>query len=70
MLNGWKKNKVDICHYSNIGGRLENEDAYGVYKKRKKYLCAVADGLGGHGGGAKASQTAINTILKKINPDL
>lgn len=67
MLNGWKKNKVDICHYSNIGGRLENEDAYGVYKNRKKYLCAVADGLGGHGGGAKASQTAINTILRKIN---
>lgn len=67
MLNIWKRKPVDICHHSNIGGRPENEDSFTVYKKGKKYLCAVADGLGGHGGGAKASQTAIDIIHKNMN---
>lgn len=48
--------------YSDCGGREENEDAVRVFAN-DAYICAIlADGLGGHGGGALASQTVIDTI--------
>lgn len=53
------------CKYSGAGKRDVNEDACLLKYDRKLGLCAaVADGLGGHGGGREASQTAIDSIYE------
>lgn len=49
--------------YSNIGGRSCNEDTVKIVKNGTNQACiVVADGLGGHGGGAQASAAAAETI--------
>lgn len=49
--------------YSNIGGRPNNEDSVRIVQKGDDQVClVVADGLGGHGGGAQASAAAADTI--------
>ena len=54
------------CKYTNQGGRQYNEDNC-TAMKRKSMLCAVmADGLGGHGGGAKASEAAVEVIKENF----
>jgi serine/threonine protein phosphatase PrpC len=48
---------------SHPGGRSENQDFLG-YLAIERFACWVAaDGLGGHGGGAIAARTAVETIL-------
>lgn len=55
---------IDFAFYTDIGGRMDNEDAYCNKILDDGYLFAVADGLGGHKGGEVASGTAIRTIEK------
>lgn len=45
------------------GGREVNQDAVGCRTAGGLLCCALADGLGGHGGGELASQLALATIL-------
>ncbi|MGN1197844.1 MAG: PP2C family protein-serine/threonine phosphatase [Acetatifactor sp.] len=67
MFGNRKRKIIDIYHYSDKGDRKRNEDTCAVYqKKEKEYLFAVADGLGGHGEGARASQLAVNTMLENF----
>lgn len=50
--------------YTSQGGMEHNEDA-GLFIRKKEACCAViADGLGGHGNGDKASRTAVEIIKK------
>ncbi|WP_044959673.1 PP2C family protein-serine/threonine phosphatase [Butyrivibrio sp. WCD2001] len=70
------KSKLSSFMYSNPGGRQENEDTVGIFENEKNsLLVAVADGLGGHGGGKAASNAAIDSIHKDFldeiinNPD-
>lgn len=52
---------VQYASYTDAGGRAENEDAVLVRRTDAGSLCAiVADGLGGHGGGALASRAVID----------
>lgn len=52
--------------YSDCGGRENNEDSIEVISS-DKFICAVlADGLGGHGGGATASRIAVDTIVDEL----
>ncbi|MGN0696935.1 MAG: PP2C family protein-serine/threonine phosphatase [Oscillospiraceae bacterium] len=44
------------------GGRAVNEDSVLVRAENGRLAAAVADGLGGCGGGKNASETAVNTI--------
>lgn len=62
--------------YSNIGGRNCNEDTVRLVTDGADRCCAVlADGLGGHGGGAQASAAVADTICslwqnQQEKPDL
>lgn len=53
---------VSFSQISDIGGRQYNEDAVlAVKADDENWLFAVADGVGGHGGGKIASQKAVET---------
>lgn len=55
-----------VASYSDCGGRACNEDSIQVVCS-EDYICAIlADGLGGHGGGAVASQTAVKVITSEL----
>lgn len=56
-------NQYRITAFSNIGKREENQDRYCVLQSldQQSLLCVVADGMGGHKGGALAAQTIIDT---------
>lgn len=53
-----------VIKYTNPGGRLENEDSHEIFHEAGRVCAVVADGLGGHGGGAEASKTAIDYVGK------
>ena len=56
---------------TNVGGREHNEDACAFVQIDNTGCWAVADGLGGHRGGATASQIAVDTVLTSFrsNPE-
>lgn len=56
-----------MCTYeiiSNCGDRAYNEDYAGVRQRGNAFCFVLADGLGGHGGGARASSLAAETVLE------
>ena len=59
-------NKLKITSFSHIGNREENQDRFSVLlnSDQSHALCLVADGMGGHKGGALAAQTIIETANK------
>lgn len=55
--------KLEIAGLSDVGlVRKSNEDSYGILAE--KYVGLVCDGMGGHKGGAFASDIAVKTILE------
>lgn len=59
--------KIQVDYLSDRGGRSENED-FCAYLKNDIYGCfLVADGLGGHRGGALASTVTGESILNAFN---
>ena len=56
-----------ITWVSRAGGRSVNEDAVGKARQKGIVCIVVADGLGGHNGGQKASRLAVNSILESFN---
>ena len=60
---------IKYASYSDIGGRDVNEDTV-MIREENNALCAVlADGLGGYGGGEKASAAAAEVICGGWRPD-
>jgi len=49
------------------GGREYNEDRTAVHTKNDATLLVIADGLGGHSGGAVASQALVDSIGRSFN---
>lgn len=53
---------LQTASYTNCGGRPYNEDTCLGCTGERGLCVVVADGLGGHGGGEQASETAAHTI--------
>ncbi len=60
------------AHYCMKGGRSYNEDSIRYDDGSLGFICVVADGLGGHGGGEIASSLTVETLVNgfKNNPDI
>lgn len=57
----------DVFEYTNQGGRSYNEDSIGSSYDERRGIFVVADGLGGHALGEKASAAAVETIISRWN---
>ncbi len=57
---------VRTSHFSHIGQRKENQDRCAVFSSADGNSCLllVADGLGGHSGGAVAADTVVDTAKR------
>ena len=58
---------MEIAHYevaghSLRGSRRTNQDRIGIVERDRSVLLVVADGLGGHAGGALAAEIAVETV--------
>lgn len=53
---------IKAAKYTNCGGRLYNEDYCSAGNKNGIFYAVMADGLGGHGGGERASKLAVETV--------
>ncbi|MFK7896168.1 MAG: Stp1/IreP family PP2C-type Ser/Thr phosphatase [Myxococcota bacterium] len=62
---------IEVASRSDVGQvRSANEDSCEVFPlKDGSNLLVLADGMGGHRGGATASSTAVSTISEAIGPD-
>lgn len=56
---------MKISAYSHIGGRDNNEDSY--YVDPEGDFAILADGMGGHAAGEKASELAVNILKDKLS---
>ncbi len=54
---------------SNRGDRENNEDSIGMYQAGQNYCFVLADGLGGHGKGERASELAVEEVVKVFAVD-
>jgi serine/threonine protein phosphatase PrpC len=54
-------------HVTSRGGRPVNEDALKEVTNQKFALLALADGLGGHGGGALAAHQCVETVANAFS---
>mgnify|MGYP006436948859 CR=1 FL=1 len=63
VRSSWRLHSGHALH---VGGRDEQQDSAGVFPEPEARSCLVvlADGMGGHRGGALASSTAIETMAQ------
>lgn len=55
--------ELSVTALSRTGGRPDNQDACGFLSSEGFCFCVVADGAGGHVGGATASRIAVRRVL-------
>ena len=53
--------RLETACYADIGGRSEQQDRVAAFNRDDTHLLALADGLGGHEGGALAAQALVDT---------
>lgn len=56
--------KYDIAQHTLVGARPDNQDRIATAERDNAVLLVVADGLGGHAGGAMAAETLVQIITK------
>jgi len=60
---------IDACVAQHIGDRKEQQDRVGIFphpRRRGVALAAVADGMGGHAGGALAAEQVLHTVRSNL----
>ncbi len=60
---------LNVCLECSRGGREKNEDFVGKYTYPDGGCFVVADGLGGHAGGAVAAETVVRSFLEDFKED-
>jgi len=60
----------DFAHVSDIGRRAENQDYMGHFFHENQALLLVADGLGGHKGGAIAAHLFTQYFIELMQPHM
>ncbi len=58
------EHEVHAAQISLLGDRNSQQDACGVWQTKQSIFAVVADGAGGHAGGALASATAVATMQR------
>ena len=61
--------KIDSYAFSAIGGREDNQDAFGQMVEGENALLVVADGLGGHEHGSLASSCTVSALQESWKAD-
>lgn len=59
--------RIQTAYYTDRGGRDGNEDAVVILEKEEKVCAVVADGLGGYGGGERASALVTKEFSENWN---
>jgi len=60
---------IDACVAQHIGDRKEQQDRVGIFphpKRRGVAMAVVADGMGGHAGGALAAEQVLHTARSNL----
>ena len=57
---------LSYAGFTNPGNRSQNEDAYRAEQRGDSFLFVLADGLGGHGHGEIASETAVQSMTGRF----
>lgn len=55
---------IEFSMCSEVGERLHNEDHIGMFQMEEHFCFVLADGLGGHGKGEVASETAVHKAVE------
>lgn len=68
MITNVSRPMIQVTTYTEVGGKQQNEDAFlvGTHPSDSQiWLCALADGIGGQSGGARAAQLACETVIEQ-----
>jgi serine/threonine protein phosphatase PrpC len=60
---------LEIGAATHVGGRRDNQDAYGWHVAGDRLFVVVADGMGGGIDGQRFSQLAVSTVLEALRRD-
>lgn len=56
--------KYELAQTNRLGNRSSNQDRTGIARSERAVLLALADGMGGHAGGALAAQLLVDTLVQ------
>ncbi len=62
---GKRKMQEDACGYRVLGDSFQPEGETGAEASSDRFISVLADGMGGHAGGARASETATSVFLEE-----
>lgn len=65
-MNANVADKIETACHSDIGGREEQEDRVAVFAGEEAQFLVLADGLGGHAGGARAALAVIDVAHERF----
>lgn|SRR5208337_1337319 len=62
---GKRKMQEDACGFRSLGDNFQSQGETGAEASSDRFILVLADGMGGHAGGARASNTATSVFLEE-----